>query len=242
MWWWLFPRMPGLWEECSTIHSPLVLFFFFLSGDSLSHTNSTLLGRISPQWLSELRRLWPSVPWWVACELVSWYLSTLCLDSGIVSPLRLHWVKGVRVFRCNLPPALLLVWQGSFTCHCSNMEVEETPNKSQHTKLTQEKKIFPPLLPGFEPATFRSRVQRSRLLNTWTLPLVKYSTEYKKMGRLHMDYMMWAFFFLFFFFSALWNLERIVFGGPARASKLCRDLHVGPLNTRIFKGFPSRVK
>ena len=34
-------------------------------------------------------------------------------------------------------------------------------NKSQHRKLTLEKKILPPLLPGLEPATFRSRVQRS---------------------------------------------------------------------------------
>ena len=34
-------------------------------------------------------------------------------------------------------------------------------NKSQHTKLTLEKKILPQLLPGFELATFRSRVQRS---------------------------------------------------------------------------------
>ena len=39
--------------------------------------------------------------------------------------------------------------------------VERTPNKSQHTKLTPEKKILPPLLPGFELATFRSRVRRS---------------------------------------------------------------------------------
>ena len=31
---------------------------------------------------------------------------TLCLDSGIVSPHRLHWVKGVCMFRCSLPPAL----------------------------------------------------------------------------------------------------------------------------------------
>ena len=30
-------------------------------GDYLAHTDSTLYARISPQWLSELRRLWPSV-------------------------------------------------------------------------------------------------------------------------------------------------------------------------------------
>ena len=36
--------------------------------------------------------------------------------------------------------------------------VERTPNKSQHTKLTLEKKILLLLLPGFELTTFRSRV------------------------------------------------------------------------------------
>ena len=39
--------------------------------------------------------------------------------------------------------------------------MERTPIKSQHTKLTLEMKILPPLLPGFELATFRSRVRRS---------------------------------------------------------------------------------
>ena len=39
--------------------------------------------------------------------------------------------------------------------------MERTPNKSQHVKLTLEKKILPPLLPGLELATFRSRVRRS---------------------------------------------------------------------------------
>ena len=34
------------------------------------------------------------------------------------------------------------------------------PNKSQRTNLTLEKKILPPLQPGFELATFRSGVQR----------------------------------------------------------------------------------
>ena len=34
-------------------------------------------------------------------------------------------------------------------------------NKSQHRKLTQQKKIRPPLLPGLEPKTFRSGIWRS---------------------------------------------------------------------------------
>ena len=40
-------------------------------------------------------------------------------------------------------------------------------NKSQHRKFTMEKKILPPLLQGFEPATFWSRVRRS---NHWAIP------------------------------------------------------------------------
>ena len=40
-------------------------------------------------------------------------------------------------------------------------------NKSQHRKSTLEKKIIPPLLQGFEPATFQSRVRRS---NHWAIP------------------------------------------------------------------------
>ena len=43
-------------------------------------------------------------------------------------------------------------------CHCSNEGVEWAPNKSQHTKLTLEKKFFPPLLPKFKLTTFQSQV------------------------------------------------------------------------------------
>ena len=61
----------------------------------------------------------------------------------------------------------LAEWPGSFTCYCGNTGVELIPNKSQHRKLTLEKKILPPLQQGFEPATFRSRVRRS---NHWAIP------------------------------------------------------------------------
>ena len=47
-------------------------------------------------------------------------------------------------------------------------------NKSQHRKLTMEKKGFPPLLQGFEPVTFQSRVRRS---NTELSPLLRVHTE-----------------------------------------------------------------
>ena len=40
-------------------------------------------------------------------------------------------------------------------------------NKSQHRKLTLEKKILPPLLHRFESTTFRSRVRRS---SYWAIP------------------------------------------------------------------------
>ena len=96
---------------------------------------------------------------WIHFQIGSHLL--LCLGTGM--PAHSNFV-GSRVYvclRCDLPPALLAEWPGSFTCYCGNTGVEWTPNKSQHTKLTLEKKILPPLLPGFELATFRSRVRRS---------------------------------------------------------------------------------
>ena len=52
-------------------------------------------------------------------------------------------------------------WPGSFARYSCNTGMERTPNRNPHTKLTLEKKILLPLLPGFELATFRSRVRRS---------------------------------------------------------------------------------
>ena len=65
----------GVFFECedfgriSTIHSPPALFFFFFKVEISSRT---LVPIFRWQWLSKLRRLWPSVHWRVACELVSW--------------------------------------------------------------------------------------------------------------------------------------------------------------------------
>ena len=67
-----------------------------------------------------------------------WEVPTLCQDNR-VSQLRLCRVKGIRVFRCNPPRALLAKWPGSVTCHCSNTGVERTPNNSKHRKFSLEK-------------------------------------------------------------------------------------------------------
>ena len=135
---WLLPRVRGFWDNVRQFILRLRFFSFLFFLVEISHS----LARISSQWLTELTRLWPSVPWRVACELVSWLVPTLCLDSGIVSQLRLRWVKGVCVFRCNLSPALLAEWPESFTCNCGNTGVERTPNKSAH-KVDSGEEISP---------------------------------------------------------------------------------------------------
>ena len=85
---------------------------------------------------------------------------TLYLDR-IVSLFRLRWVKGVFLFSCSLPPALLAQWQGSFTCYCGTRECDGYRNDSQHRKLTLEKKILWPFLPVVEIPNSRSRVRCS---------------------------------------------------------------------------------
>ena len=90
-----------------------------------------------------------------------WTDSHTMPGCSIISLLGLRWIKGVCMFSCNLPPALLAEWLGSFTCHFGSRGVEWTPSKSQHAKLPLEKKIFSPLLLGFELTTFQSWVRRS---------------------------------------------------------------------------------
>ena len=94
---------------------------------------------------------------------------------------------GSRVYAClgvTCHLHFLPEWPGSFTCHCGNTVVERTPNKSQHTKLTLEKKILPPLLPGFELATFRSRVRRpyQQAVPDWIVGTLQTATGYRPAG------------------------------------------------------------
>ena len=79
-----FSRFRGFRGECSTIHSPPAPFF--------------LKVEISSRTL---------IPVFMPGSVHSDSFPTLSLDSGIIRPLRLRCVKGVCMFRCNPPPALL---------------------------------------------------------------------------------------------------------------------------------------
>ena len=97
----------------------------------------------------------------IACELVSWWVPTLCLNSDIVGPL---WLRWVRKDACLGVTRHLFFWQNKrslFRATAVTRGWNGHRIKSQHTKLTLERKILPSFLPGFELATFRSWVRRS---------------------------------------------------------------------------------
>ena len=160
-WWWLLPRLTEFLENVRPFIPLLHFFSFFFNVEIISHTRRALLCQDQSAVAQRAERTVAE------CSLTSCAWARFRVGSHtmrgqrIISPLRPRWVKGVCVFRCSLPNALLAEWPRSLSCHCSNTGMERTPNKIQHTKLTLQKKIYPPLLPGFELATFRSRVRRS---------------------------------------------------------------------------------
>ena len=101
--------------EYSTIHSRLRFFFSFL----FFKVEISLRTLIPPFRQGSVHRgsaSWDDCDWVFPDELrVSSFPDRFphyaCI-AGIVSPLRLRWVKSVCVFRCNLTSALLAKWSG----------------------------------------------------------------------------------------------------------------------------------
>ena len=112
MMWWLFPHLRVFLGKVRPF-IPCLHFLYRFKVDA----NFTFYARISPKWPSKLR------------------------TAVTISPLQLHWVKGACMFRCNLPPAHVVEWPWSFSCHCDNTGVERALNKSQSTKSTLQKKF-----------------------------------------------------------------------------------------------------
>ena len=92
--------------------------------------------------------------------------------------------RGVCVTRCNLPPALLAEWLGSFMYHCGTAGVEWTPNKGQHRQWTLGKNILLLLWLGFKLAPFWSQVWRSTY---WAIPTLRFYVT----GGLYLPFLYW---------------------------------------------------
>ena len=136
-WWcWLFPRVRKFWETVRYFIPRLRSFFSFeaeISSRTLSplfrpgsvHSGSASRDDCDRVFLDELRvsSLPDRFPHYIPGQQHS-------------QPTPTSLGQGVRVFKCNLPPALLADRTGSVTCYCGNTGVERTPNNSQHTKLT----------------------------------------------------------------------------------------------------------
>ena len=85
----------------------------------------------------------------------------------------LHESHICKVYACLAVTCHLRFWQNDWDLLRATVVTQGWngyQNKSQHRKLTPEKKILSPLLPGLEPATFRSRVRRS---DHWAIPAPK---------------------------------------------------------------------
>ena len=148
-----------IWGECLTIHSmPVFFFLFFFKVEISSHASIPLFvpGSVhlgSASW-DDCGQMYPE-ELHVSCF---WQVPTLCPDSGIVSSLRPCWVKGTYIRVCLVVTCYLHFWQNDWGLLCATVvRLEQTPNKSQHTKVTLEKKILLSLLPGFELAIFNHK-------------------------------------------------------------------------------------
>ena len=159
-----FSSLARILGECSTSHSQLAPFFLSFSSFLVEISLRTLIP-LFPQDRSTMSQQAETTV--TECSLRNCMWARF-LTGSLTMPEQRHSQptttslgKGVCLFKCNLLPALLAEWTGSFTCHCGSTGVEWTPNKSQHTKLTLENKIHPPLLLRFELAKFPLRVRRS---------------------------------------------------------------------------------
>ena len=89
-----------------------------------------------------------------------------------------------KVYACLAVTCHLHFWQNDRDLLCATAVTRGWNgyrNKSQHRKLTLEKKILPQLLQGFEPMTFQPQVRCSNLR---AIPLSYHLTSSKHMRRL----------------------------------------------------------
>ena len=84
--WWLGGGGVLACKDLGKVWQFILHLCFLLCGDLLAHNNSTLWARTSPKWISELRQLWPSVPWWAVRKLTS-LIGSLAMPGQQSSPI-----------------------------------------------------------------------------------------------------------------------------------------------------------
>ena len=125
-------------------------FFLFIQRYSLLLSRLTAL-TCDSTWVSSFYSVFLNIHQSGVLTALTWLVShktaAVLAHSEYTMSLRAKpHTYGACVFSCNQPPALLAEWPGTFACYCGNMEWNGYQNKSQHRKLTLEKKILP-LLP-----------------------------------------------------------------------------------------------
>ena len=108
---------------------------------------------------------------WNCCCLGASYAYTI--QPGVASQCQFMQSHIRRMYVCSVVTRQLHFWQNDRDLLRANSVARGWNgyrNKSQHRKLTMEKKILPLLLRGLEPGTFRSRA-RSDTVTTELCPL-----------------------------------------------------------------------
>ena len=104
-----------------------------------------------------------ALAWLVPYETAAASARVLCTPFN---PAPYHFMQSHirKVYACSAATCPLHFWQNDRGLLRATAVIRGWTgyrNRSQHRKLTLEKKIIPPLLQGFEPTTFWSRVRRS---------------------------------------------------------------------------------
>ena len=181
-WWWLFSCLlwflGKVWQFILHLH-----FFFFLFLKLRSAYQFHFLGQDQSTVAQRAEATGWMFPDKLRLNLFPWSISTLYLDS-VISLLQLS-----RVYSCWGVTYHLHFWQNDWGLLHATAVTQggmDTP-KSQHKKLTLENKIFQPLLPGLELATFQP----------WVLHSTNKLSKLKVTGELQENRKVALFFFYF---------------------------------------------
>ena len=157
-----FPSHARILWECLTIHFPPTLFSFFFSF-KVAISSCTLIPLFMPGSVHSGSVSWDDCGWIISDKLHDSWFSNRFPHYAWTAAWSAHsdFIES-RMYACLGVNCHLYFLQTERDLLCATAVTwGRTPNKTLHTKLTQEKKILLPLLSGFQLATFQSGAWRS---------------------------------------------------------------------------------